>query len=55
MKKLKNKVFYTVFLILSICLISFIVVFNVQSYSSERDRIDNSLNVSLDSNRKANY
>lgn len=52
MKKLKNKVFYTVFLILSICLISFIVVFNVQSYSSERDRIDNSLNVSLDSNRK---
>ncbi len=52
MKKLKNKVFYTVFLILSICLISFIVVFNVQSYASEKDRVDNSLNVSLDSNRK---
>lgn len=52
MKKLKNKVFLTVFLILSICLISFIVVFNVQSYASEKDRIVNSLNVSLESNRR---
>ena len=36
MKKLKNKVFYTIFSILTISLLSFIVVFNVQNYLEEK-------------------
>lgn len=44
MNKLKNKVFFTIFLILTISLCSFIIVFNVQYYNQEKKSIINSLN-----------
>ncbi len=48
MKKLKNKVFYTIFSILTISLLSFIVVFNVQNYLEEKKNVERSLNMSFD-------
>ena len=51
MKKLKNKVFYTIFGILTISLLSFIVVFNVQNYLEEKKNVERILNMSFDSKR----
>lgn len=52
MNKLKNKVFYLTFSILSISILSFIVIFNVQNYLEQRNNIDNNLNMA--SNTKDN-
>ncbi len=45
MNKLKNKVFYLTFSILSISILSFIAIFNVQNYLEQRNNIDNNLNM----------
>ena len=44
MKKLKNKVFYTIFLILTLSLFTFIFLLNLQNYFEQKDNIMNSLN-----------
>lgn len=43
MKKLKQKVFFTIFLILTISLCSFILIFNIQNYNQEKRSITNNL------------
>ena len=44
MNKLKNKVFVTILSILTISILSFIIVFNIQSYNMEKNNIFNTLN-----------
>ncbi len=44
MKKLRNKVFFTIFFILTLSICSFIVVFHVQNYNQEKNSIISSLN-----------
>ncbi len=44
MKKLKNKVFYTIFLILTLSLFTFIFLLNLQNYFEQKNNIMNSLN-----------
>lgn len=39
MKKLKNKVFVTIYLILTLSLISFILIFNIRNYASQKNNI----------------
>lgn len=51
MKKLKNKIFYTIFSILTISTLSFIIVFNFQNYLEKKNSINNSLNVSTQNGR----
>ena len=50
MKKLKNKVFFTVFLILTVCILSFIMLFNVQNYMRQRQSVLNILNMISEKN-----
>lgn len=45
MKKLKNKVFLTIFLILTISIISIITIFNIQNYIKQKEKITNNLNM----------
>ena len=52
MKKLKNKLFYTIFIILSIFLISILVIFNYQDYVIEKKNVLNNLNMISDVNNK---
>ena len=54
MKKLKNKVFYTIFLILTISVLSIIIIFNSQKYLEQKDSINNSLNVASETGKKNN-
>ena len=54
MDKLKNKVFYTIFLIFSITIISLVIFFNFQKYIENKNNIINSMNVMLDNNQKIN-
>lgn len=51
MKKLKNKIFYTIFSILTISTLSFIIVFNFQNYLEKKNSINNSLSVSTQNGR----
>lgn len=51
MKKLKNKVFLTIFIILNIFSISLLVIYNYQNYKVEYDRINNSLKNGFRSNK----
>ena len=51
MKKLKNKVFYTILLILSICLFSIIFIFNTKNYMEQKNKIIDSLEM-LSNNKK---
>ena len=44
MKELNKKVFKTIFIILSIFIVSGIVVYNVQSYIKEYDNVKRNLN-----------
>lgn len=44
MKKLKNKVFLTIFLILTISIFSYIILFNTQNYLKQKQTINNTLN-----------
>ncbi len=53
MKKLKNKVFYTILLILSICLFSIIFIFNTKNYMEQKNKIIDSLEM-LSNNKKDN-
>lgn len=52
MEKLRNKVFFTIFIILTISIISFITIFNIQNYVEEKNTIVNSLNAFSESNRR---
>ena len=45
MKKLKSKVFYTILGILTLSLLSFIVIFNIQNYEEQKDLILRNLNM----------
>ena len=51
MNKLKNKVFFTIFSILTISIISLIVIFNIQNYISQKKSIINSLNVATNNDK----
>ena len=53
MKKLKYKVFFIVLFILNLSLLSFIVIFSIQSYLQERKIIENNLHVVSIGNRNA--
>ena len=44
MNKLRNKIFFTVFGILSIALFSFLLAFNIQNYSEQKDNVRRNLN-----------
>ena len=50
MNKLKKKVFYTIFGILSLSLLSFIVIFNVQNYIEQKKVIERNLNMGSNHN-----
>ncbi len=52
MKKLKNKVFYVTFSILTISILSFIILFNTQTYIEHKKSVENSLNVATDNAKK---
>ena len=52
MKKLKNKVFFTVFLIFTISIFSFIILFNVQNYMKQKQSIINALNITTNNDKK---
>ena len=54
MDKLKNKVFMTIFLILTISIISILFIFNAENYFEQKKSIVNSLNVASDNNKKRN-
>ena len=54
MKKLKNKVFYTVFSILMLSLISFIVIFNIQNYIEQKNIVRRNLEMAINENRRNN-
>ena len=44
MNKLRNKIFYTVLGILTVALLGFLLVFNIQNYSEQRDNVRRNLN-----------
>ncbi len=46
-KKLRNKIFYTLILILSISILTVVGIFNIQNYYEQKKSINNSLNVSM--------
>lgn len=50
MKKFKHKIFLTIFLILTISVISFILVFNTQNYIQLKNNIQDNLNQSIQNN-----
>ncbi len=52
MNKLRKKIFFTIFCILTISILSFIVAFNVQNYLEQKKSIVNSLNVASDNRKK---
>ena len=54
MKKLKNKVFYVTFSILTISILSFIILFNTQTYMEHKKSVENSLNIATDNVKKQN-
>lgn len=46
-KKLSNKIFYTLVLILSISILTVVGIFNIQNYFEQKKSINNSLNISM--------
>lgn len=54
MKKLKNKVFYVTFSILTISILSFIILFNTQTYMEHKKSVENSLNIATNNVKKQN-
>ena len=54
MKRLKNKVFYTIFSILMLSLISFIIIFNIQNYIEQKNIIKRNLDMAINENRRNN-
>lgn len=51
MTKLQNKLFYTLFSILTLSILTIIVIFNTQNYLEQKSAINNSLNVALEVNQ----
>ena len=51
MNKLKSKVFFTIFSILTISIITLLVIFNTQNYNLQKNSIINSLNVATNNNK----
>lgn len=51
MNKLKSKVFFTIFSILTISIISLLVIFNTQNYLSQKNSVINSLNVATNNDK----
>lgn len=47
MSKLSDKIFYTIFIILTLSVLSFIAVFNIQNYIEELNKTKNNLNISI--------
>lgn len=47
MKKLKNKVFFTIYSILTVSILIFIIMFNIQNYLRQRNSIINTLNMTI--------
>ena len=54
MKKFKNKVFYTIFSILMLSQISFIVIFNIQNYVDQKNIVKRNLDMAINENRRNN-
>ncbi len=54
MTKLRKKVFYTIFIILSISVLSFILTYNISKYVEQRKNISNSLNIVSNNNGDKN-
>lgn len=54
MKKLKDKVFLTIFIILNIFSLTLLMIYNYQNYKIEYDRVNNSLNSSFRLNKLNN-
>lgn len=52
MIKLKRKVFYTIFIILTLSVLSFCTTFNVQKYIEQRNNISNSLQTASPNDKK---
>lgn len=52
MKKLKNKVFVTIYLILTISLISFILIFNIRNYVEQKNNIYEHLKMANGTSKK---
>jgi len=50
MNKLKKKVFWTIFLILSMAVFCLLFIFNIQNYTSKRVNVMNSLNMAIKNN-----
>ena len=44
MKKLKNKVYITIFTILTLSILTILLIFNIQNYQEKRNTVINSLN-----------
>lgn len=53
MEKLKNKIFWTVFFILTLSIVSFVLVFNIKNYFDKKSSIINSLNVATSNIRNS--
>ena len=53
MQKLKNKLFYTIFIILTISIVSIITIFNIQTYLEKRNSINTNLNTFQEEKRTA--
>ena len=53
MTKLQNKLFYTLFSILTLSILTIIVIFNTQNYLEQKSAINNSLNVALEVNQNS--
>lgn len=51
MTKLQSKLFYTLFSILTLSILTIIVIFNTQNYLEQKSTINNSLNVALEVNQ----
>ena len=56
MEKLKNKIFYTIMIILTFSVLTIVTIFNVQKYIEQKNSIVNTLNVSKNnlSNKREN-
>ena len=54
MKKLKNKIFYTIFSILMLSQITFIIIFNVQNYVEQKNIVKRNLDMAINENRRNN-
>jgi competence protein ComGC len=48
MKKLKNKIFFTILLILTISVLSIITIFTIQNYLEQKNNIESNLNMAID-------